>query len=134
MKVVWVQYLVNLAAAAPAGLPTSKRHPFPFLWSEDVPIGTYVIVPSQRPYSVGIVVERPEDYEDNIENKKWIVQILDDTEYKQRVEREARSEEIMVELRKRAEKVTMLSRYEEIAKNDPEAKALMVELQSLQGT
>lgn len=67
----------------------------------------------------------------SIKATKPVIQVVDDSEYMNDLKRAKRRAEIEAKLEKRAREISKLQFYKQIAANDPEAAALVKELEEL---
>lgn len=67
----------------------------------------------------------------SIKATKPVIQVVDDSDYKANIERQKRRAEIERKLEKRAQEISKLQFYRQLAAMDPDAKALVDELETL---
>lgn len=99
---------------------------------EDIEVGDTVVVESPSSGYTCVKVVGIDDSPVAVsKSTKWVVCKVDDTNYKDRLEREKQKGVLIAKLQKLQKEVMERNQFEELAKLDPEAAKLVEELKNL---
>ena len=105
---------------------------YSYLTDLDLKVNDQVIVDSPRDGYVVVVVTKVSGPLEGTKATKWIVQKVDDTEYKRKEEARRKKAVIETKLRAIEKQLESTMKFEYLAKMSPEAARLLEELREIQ--